>query len=654
MKFGAVFMQLRFLLVAMCVWATSGLNSHAEFPLAYIGDPDARDLSLSPDGQQIAVLMTDFEFGIRQRRDWDVIEFRSAQTGKVTYKHDLEERVYYWVLWPFDDVLLAQTLKYSFSRGDTKTQLAITAINPTTSEELDLYIGPKGSWDKARDVPKISRISLERREIAIEIAGKRGTELRAVNVDTGASRTLDQGNPNTVRWELNGDLEPILRFDRGKRDNEERVYSKDSNGNWVLMQSFNVFENNFRPAGNVSTDNTMLVLHRPENAERSGLYVYDLSSNDYGDVAFENDTFDLTTVKRTKYGGKLLYVGWFADRLEREWFDDETEAIATMLEKALQPDDSWSILETSQSNKQWLLYVSSPRRPGSYMHFDMETKKLRTIAKTNPSLDEDALAPIKRIDYEAGDGLQLFGYFTTLTDNPSAPLIVMPHGGPVARDYATYDGFAQFLASKGYQVFQPQFRGGGGLGRTFEESGFGEWGKLMQTDIEDGVAKLIEDGLLAENAYRSIMGFSYGGYATLAGATLTPDKYMCAISINGVGDLPMMLASYDRNDPLDREAYDVWVKRIGDPETDMARIKSVSPRHNIDKLKAQVLLIHGDQDDIVNVQQSRAMYDTILAADKYAMYNEIEGAGHQLYNQTDRTDVLVLVDRFLRRCMPAK
>lgn len=176
----------------------------------------------------------------------------------------------------------------------------------------------------------------------------------------------------------------------------------------------------------------------------------------------------------------------------------------------------------------------------------------------------------------------------------------------------------------------------------------------MQTDIEDGVAKLIEDGLLAENAYRSIMGFSYGGYATLAGATLTPDKYMCAISINGVGDLPMMLASYDRNDPLDREAYEVWVKRIGDPETDMERIKSVSPRHNIDKLKAQVLLIHGDQDDIVNVQQSRAMYDTILAADKYAMYNEIEGAGHQLYNQTDRTDVLVLVDRFLRRCMPAK
>lgn len=647
-------MKLRTLLAILYICAIGIFDANAEFPLAYVGDPDARDLSLSPDGKQVAVLMTDFEFGIRQRRDWDVIEFRSTETGKIEYKHDLDDRIYYWVFWPFDDVLLAQTIRYSFSRGEAKTQLAITAINPTAGNELDLYVGPKKSWEKTRDVPKISRISLERREIAIEVAGDRGTELRAVNVDSGKSRTLDQGNPNTIRWELDDDLRPILRFDRGKRDNEERVYSKDENGNWVLLQSFNVFENNFRPASNVSTDNTMLVLHRPENAERSGLYVYDLGTNSYGDVAFESDKFDLTTVKRTKFGGKLLYVGWFADGLEHEWFDEDTKAAAAMLEKALQADDNWSILETSQSNRQWLLYVSSPRRPGSYMHFDMESKKLRTIAKTNPSLDPKKLAPVTRVDYKATDGMELFGYFTTQTNNPSAPLVVMPHGGPVARDYADYDGFAQFLASRGYQVFQPQFRGGGGLGRSFEEAGFGEWGKLMQTDIEDGVAQLIADGHLAENAYRSIMGFSYGGYATLAGATLTPDKYMCAISINGVGDLPMMLASYDRNDPLDREAYDIWVKRIGDPETELERIKSVSPRHNIDKLKAQVLLIHGDQDDIVSIQQSRAMYESILAANKYAMYNEIEGAGHQLYSQSDRTDILVLIDRFLGRCMPTK
>lgn len=633
------------------VWAV--LPAQADYPLAYVGSADARDMSMSPDGSSVAVLMTDFEFGIRQRRDWDVIEFKDAVSGDVTYRHDLEDRVYYWVSWPFEDVLLAQTLKYTFSRRKASTQLVILAIDPATQEERILYEGPKGDYRQSRDIPKISGVSLDRREIAMEVKGKKGTELRAISVDTGKSRLLAQGNKNTIRWELGNDLEPVLRFDRGKRESDARVYALDENGNWVLLRSYNVVDNDFSPASRVSIDDTMLVLHRPENASRRGLYHYDFRSNTYRDQAFEHETYDLVTARRTSFGGKLIYVGWFDDKLQRKWFDDDYAAAGALLDKALKPEDNWSILETSLSNRQWLIYVSSPVRPGTYMHFDIDRKKLRVVAKDRPVLTADKLSQMKRIDYTAADGTQLFGYLTRKTDNVSAPLIVMPHGGPVARDYADFDGYAQFLAAKGYQVFQPQFRGGGGMGRAFEEAGFGQWGKAMQTDIEDGVTALISQGYLADNAYRSIMGFSYGGYAALAGASLTPDNYLCAISINGVSDLPTMLKSYDRNDALDLAAYEVWVKRIGDPYHQTAQVEAVSPLRNVNNIKAQILLIHGVNDDIVDVQQSRMMYDALLKADKYAVFHEVENAGHQFYNQDDRTNVLVNVDRFLTSCMPA-
>lgn len=641
------------LCAAMLAWLNAGL-ALAEYPLAYVGYPDARDMALSPDGASVAVLMTDFEFGIRQRRDWDVIDFKSAESGDVTYRHDLDDRIYFWVDWPFQDVLLAQTLKFDIGRRSAKTQAVILAINPETGEERTLYKGAKGNWRKQRDLPKISGISLERREIAIEVETGGRMELIAINVDSGAKRVLEKGNRSTLRWALGDDFEPILRFDQGPKESEEIVLTKDSSGRWVRRQKYNTVENDFRPASNISNANQMMVIHRPDHADRAALYTMDMATNTYGDIVFEHPEFDLVSARRATFGGRLMYVAWFDDTVERNWFDEADEAAGNMLDKALKPTDNWFILQTSQSGKQWLIYVSSPTRPGAYMHFDLERKRLRTLANERPDLSPSSLTAMQRVDYVAADGTELFGYFLPSKIEGAAPLIVMPHGGPVARDYADFDGMAQFLAFKGYNVFQPQFRGGGGLGKTFEQSGHGQWGRAMQTDIEDGVQALIDQGLVAANAYRSILGASYGGYAALAGATLTPDNYICAVSINGVGDLPMMLASYDREDDLEREYYDIWVSRIGDPNTAMDDIVAVSPRHQVSRLKAQVLLIHGTQDDIVSVQQSQAMYDAILGQNKFAIYHELEGAGHHIYDQDQRTEILVMIDRFLSQCMPAR
>lgn len=623
----------------------------AEFPKAYVGYPDARDLALSPEGDEVVVLMTDYEYGVTGRRTWDNLEFLSAETGDIRYVHDLEERLYLWVYWPFQDTLISQALIYKIGRRDVDIRPTLLAINPQTGEEIELYRGKRQDWDKDFDVPKIAGFSEENREIAVLTSDKNRNDLVAVNVDTGKKRRIARGNARTLRWSLNDEFEPILRFDRGRNEAEEIIYARDSDGDWVPIERVNRLENEFIPNTTPDETSTLIVLHRPDGAERAGLYEYDLYGQGFGELIFEHPEYDLISL-RSDREGYVLYTAWVEDGFEKKWLNPEFETLGRMLDKAFKPNDNWTIVETSEDSKHWLLYVSSPTRPGSYFHFNTETKKALFLVNQRPDLKSNSVSDVQRIDYKARDGLELVGYFTPSKRSENAPLIVFPHGGPVARDYLDFDGYAQFLAFKGYHVFQPQFRGGGGRGQTFERAGHGEWGRAMQTDIEDGVTALIEQGLYNASAPRSIFGISYGGYAALAAASLTPDAYQCAISINGVSDLPLMFKQYDPDDPWERDALQIWTERIGDPETELEQIKAVSPIHNVDRITIPILLIHGDRDSIVYPVQSDSMNEALERAGKSVRYHKLEGQGHSISNEDERVNVLVYINNFLMRCMP--
>ena len=248
------------------------LSAWAEFPKAYVGYPDARDLALSPDGGEVVVLMTDYEFGVVGRRTWDNLEFMNAATGDVRYVHDLEERVYLWVYWPFQDTLISQSLIYKIGRRDVDIQPVLLAINPQTGKETQLYKGKRQDWDKDFDTPKIAGLSEESREIAVLTSDKDRTDLVAINVDNGKRRRLARGNSRTLRWSLNDNFEPILRFVRGRDEVEEIIYARDQGGDWVPIERVNKVENEFIPNMTADEESTLLVLHRPDGAERAGLY----------------------------------------------------------------------------------------------------------------------------------------------------------------------------------------------------------------------------------------------------------------------------------------------------------------------------------------------------------------------------------------------
>jgi dipeptidyl aminopeptidase/acylaminoacyl peptidase len=252
------------------------------------------------------------------------------------------------------------------------------------------------------------------------------------------------------------------------------------------------------------------------------------------------------------------------------------------------------------------------------------------------------------VKYDARDGTRLQAYVTMPPGrgNKNLPMVVMPHGGPESRDYVQYDHWAQMMANRGYVVLQPNFRGSGGFGRAFAEAGHRQWGRLMQDDITDAVKALIADGT-ADASRICIVGASYGGYAALAGGAFTPNLYKCVASIAGVSHLPEMLSWEKRRYGDDSWAYKYWVKRLGEPGDDADQMKAVSPALHADAFKVPVLLIHGKDDRVVPIDQSKRMKSALESAGKTVTFIEVQAEGHGFGKPSSDLIVLTALEQFL-------
>ena len=193
------------------------------------------------------------------------------------------------------------------------------------------------------------------------------------------------------------------------------------------------------------------------------------------------------------------------------------------------------------------------------------------------------------------------------------------------RDYFDYDAWTQYFVMQGYQVVTLNFRGSSGYGREFEEAGYGEWGAKMQNDITDTVQYFHDNGL-ATPEKTCIVGYSYGGYAALYGGATTPELYKCVVSGGGVSDLNKLMK--DAKDDLSDESFDILLKSIGNPDTEAARIASLSPVNMADRFKVPVLLLHGMEDERVSPEHSEAMEAALKSAGKDVSFVQLEGAAH--------------------------
>ncbi|WP_420477953.1 alpha/beta hydrolase family protein [Brevundimonas sp. FT23028] len=303
-----------------------------------------------------------------------------------------------------------------------------------------------------------------------------------------------------------------------------------------------------------------------------------------------------------------------------------------------------------------LAYTSGPGDSGSYHLIDLERRTMNVVGQAYPSITGDLVGTVTPIEYAAADGLKIHGYLTLppgVASPQGLPLVVLAHGGPASHDTMGFDWWAQATASRGYAVLQANFRGSTGYGQAFLEAGYGEWGRKMQTDLSDGVRYLAAQGVI-DPARVCIVGASYGGYAALAGPTLDRGVYRCAISVAGVSDLRRMVESEAREAGRpNTETVRYWNRFMGASRLGDRAIDALSPARLADQADAPILLIHGKDDTVVPIEQSRLMADALRRAGKPVEFIELQGEDHWLSRSDTRQRMLEETLRFLQAHNPA-
>jgi dipeptidyl aminopeptidase/acylaminoacyl peptidase len=300
-----------------------------------------------------------------------------------------------------------------------------------------------------------------------------------------------------------------------------------------------------------------------------------------------------------------------------------------------------------------VLLVEGTGMPGNYFLYDVAAGSLTQIGRAYPGIQPEDIAEVRYISYNAGDGLEIHGYLTLPPGRAATnlPLVVLPHGGPQARDVAGFDWMAQSLASRGYAVLQPNFRGSSGYGRAFIEAGWGEFGRKMQTDVSDGVTYLANRNIIDPSRV-CVMGASYGGYVALAGVTMQQGIYRCAISIAGVSDADAMLAWTVQRASSNSTSMRYWLRYLGVERAGDPRLHEISPRRAARNGDAPVLLIHGRDDLVVPYSHSTAMQEALREAGRPVELVTLRAEDHWLSREPTRIQTMQAVVAFLEEHNP--
>ncbi len=404
-------------------------------------------------------------------------------------------------------------------------------------------------------------------------------------------------------------------------------------------------------------DSVIVAADRPdmsrEGREDAAFFDVDFATGNWRPVRFEFDPDALVFHPVTR---RLMGASRLEDDGRRYAFADDDAARLWGNVVGSLPGTAPILTSWSDDLRTGVVFTSGPGDAGTYRLIDLDRGEMRQVGLAYPAIPPEQVAPIEPIQFAATDGLTLHGYLTTPLNREAKdlPLVVLAHGGPAARDALEFDWWSQALASRGYAVLQVNFRGSTGYGEAFTQAGHGEWGRKMQTDLSDGVRHLAKEGII-DPARTCIVGASYGGYAALAGPTLDLGVYRCAVSVAGVSNLRGMLDyEADRGERRDNSAVRYWNRFMGGDGPGDRSLDARSPVRLAERADAPILLLHGRDDVVVPVSQSRQMAQALRRAGKPVELVELDGEDHWLSRPETRTRMLTETVRFLETHNPAR
>ena len=459
--------------------------------------------------------------------------------------------------------------------------------------------------------------------------------LYRVDLETGHPDLAAPPIDHAESWVVNPAGEVIAHAEYDQKTSDWKAVVGPGSGGKVLLER-NSPLNELSLVGQGRTPGTVLV--EDSTGESDALLEISLADGKtetlLGDYTLDDLAFDHVS-------GLLLGAG-VKQPVAAVFFDPVRQARVRGAFKAF-PQNRANLVSYSPDFASLIVMTDGGDDPGSYWFVDIPKGSALPIGSTRPDVPASEVGPTRMFAYKAADGLALEGVLTLPPHGPARnlPLVVMPHGGPIGiSDEVGFDWWAQAFASRGYAVFQPNFRGSGGYTKALRQAGYGEWGRKMVTDVSDGMAALAAAGIV-DPKRACIVGASYGGYSALAGVTLQNGLYRCAVSYAGVSDLPTFRHwELDRRDAGDNDMARYWRTVIKSGAKDAPGLGEISPARLAGRADAPILLIHGKDDTVVPIDQSREMKNALDGAGKGAVLIELPGQDHWLTDEASRIQML--------------
>ena len=393
-------------------------------------------------------------------------------------------------------------------------------------------------------------------------------------------------------------------------------------------------------------DNQKLYVSSNRGRDKAAIFEFNPATAKEGKLIFERPDVDVSGLAYSKKRKVLTQVYYTTWKTQRHFLDPETKATFEKVQAQLPGYDVF-LGSTTKAEDKVIVSTTSDRTRGKRYLFEKVTGKLTLLAEVAPWLKEADLTEMKPVTYTSRDGLTIHGYLTLPKGKAAKnlPVVVNPHGGPWYRDQWGFNPEVQFLASRGYAVFQMNFRGSTGYGRTFWEASFKQWGRAMQDDVTDGVQWLIKQGI-ADPKRVAIYGGSYGGYATLAGITFTPDLYAAAVDYVGVSNLFTFMTTIP---PYWKPFLEMMYEMVGDPAKDKDLLKAASPVFHVDRIKTPLFIAQGAKDPRVNKAESDQMVEALKKRGVEVEYLVKDNEGHGFRNEENRFAFYGAMEQFLAK-----
>ena len=616
----------------------------------FMADPDLLDIDISPSGRYLAEVRQVGKFRAALVRDLTTPELKIV--GKmsdsivrpyaVTWAKD--ERLIVHLLVPYNTnkVIRDSQKKDDFDLDEHFMFRRSVAIDPDGKNPVVLMTDSRSLRAKVNLSNIRHTLPDDPKHILMSSFHNEKLALFKVNVFDGSSEKLIVGGPNTTYFVCETDGKPRYRTDYLPISKKLRILELTKENKWLRVDEINLDTD----GGNATDSSTLVGLtiqgaltYRKKNPTTG---FYELVEQNRADktlkVIASSPNHDVSGLIYQGRNDQVIGYTLEEDVLVNKYFDDAKQRTYDSIRERLH-GYGFHYMSSDKEGQYTAIKSYGLDLPAGYFIYYAKQDELKSYDIGYKRLPIEKMGVPAITTYNSRDGKQIRMYLlfpAGYEQGKKYPLVVMPHGGPQSRDYALYDDYAAFIASQGYFVAQPNFRGSTGYGKAFEEAGYKQWGGTMQDDLQDAAQFLIKKGYIQDNKI-CLAGASYGGYAALMGLIKHGDFYQCAISINGVTHLADQIKFDEKRFSRHKELID-WVhKTIGHPETDANLLATNSPLLHTNKINAPVMIVAGTEDEVVPYKQSKSLAKELEKAKKPVEWVSLEDTYHNaLYFDEDR------------------